>query len=74
MTPKETIIVVAEDGPLVRNLVQLILAKEGYILLSAIDGQEALELYVNFSTASRRRNSMPAPYDTQESGKRQEQC
>ena len=48
MTPKETIIVVAEDDPLVRNLVQLMLTKEGYILLSAIDGQEALELFEAF--------------------------
>jgi two-component system cell cycle sensor histidine kinase/response regulator CckA len=48
MTPKETIIVLAEDEALVRNLVQLMLAKEGYILLSASDGQEALELFEVF--------------------------
>ncbi len=48
MTPKESIILVAEDEPLVRNLVQLMLAKEGYVLLSAKDGQEALELIEAF--------------------------
>jgi two-component system cell cycle sensor histidine kinase/response regulator CckA len=48
MTPKESIILVAEDELLVRNLVQLMLAKEGYVLLSASDGQEALELFETF--------------------------
>ena len=37
-------ILVAEDETIVRNLVQLMLSKEGYILLCASDGQEALEL------------------------------
>jgi two-component system cell cycle sensor histidine kinase/response regulator CckA len=48
MTPQETVILIAEDEPLVRNLVQLMLAKEGYILLTASDGQEALELFESF--------------------------
>jgi CheY-like chemotaxis protein len=48
MTPEATIIMVAEDDLFVRNLVQLMLAKQGFILLSASDGQEALELFEAF--------------------------
>ena len=48
MAPKDTVIVVAEDDTLVRNLVQLMLAQEGYVLLTASDGQEALELFEAF--------------------------
>jgi len=44
MSPGETIISLAEDGALVRNLIQLMLTKEGYAVLSANDGPEALEL------------------------------
>jgi len=44
MPPRETVILLAEDEALVRNLVQLMLAKEGYAVLAANDGQEALEL------------------------------
>jgi CheY-like chemotaxis protein len=44
MAPKGTIILIAEDETIVRNLVQLMLSKEGYISLCASDGQEALEL------------------------------
>ena len=44
MTPNETVILIAEDEPIVRNLVQLMLTREGYTLLSANDGQEALEI------------------------------
>jgi two-component system, cell cycle sensor histidine kinase and response regulator CckA len=44
MAPGETIILLAEDEALVRNLIQLMLMKEGYVVLSANDGQEALEL------------------------------
>jgi two-component system cell cycle sensor histidine kinase/response regulator CckA len=49
MTPNETIILIAEDEPVVRNLVQLMLAREGYILLTASDGQEALEICEAFT-------------------------
>jgi len=49
MAPKDTIILVAEDETIVRNLVQLMLSKEGYILLCASDGQEALELCEAFT-------------------------
>ncbi len=48
MVPRESIILIAEDDLLVRNFVQLMLAKEGYVLLSASDGQEALELFETF--------------------------
>jgi two-component system cell cycle sensor histidine kinase/response regulator CckA len=44
MAPSETVILLVEDEALVRNLVQLMLTKEGYAVLSAKDGQEALEL------------------------------
>jgi CheY-like chemotaxis protein len=44
MAPDETVILLAEDEALVRNLVQLMLAKEHYAVLVANDGQEALEI------------------------------
>jgi CheY-like chemotaxis protein len=40
----QPIILVADDEPLVRNLVTLLLQREGYIVLSAADGHEGLEL------------------------------
>jgi two-component system cell cycle sensor histidine kinase/response regulator CckA len=49
MEPKETVILVAEDEPVVRNLVQLMLSKEGYAVLTANDGQEALEICEKFT-------------------------
>jgi CheY-like chemotaxis protein len=44
MEPRETVILIAEDEAVVRNLVRLMLSKEGYATLSANDGQEALEI------------------------------
>ena len=35
MSPKETVILVAEDEAVVRNLVRLMLSKEGYAVLTA---------------------------------------
>ena len=49
MTPNETVILVAEDDAVVRNLVRLMLSKEGYAVLTAKDGQEALELCEKFA-------------------------
>jgi CheY-like chemotaxis protein len=40
----ETVILLAEDEPLVRNLVQFVLSNEGYTVLAANDGQEAREI------------------------------
>ena len=51
MEPKETVILLAEDDPVVRNLVRLMLSKEGYCVLTANDGQEALEICRNFKNA-----------------------
>ena len=48
MEPKETVILVAEDEPVVRNLVRLMLSKEGDAVLTANDGQEALEMCDKF--------------------------
>ena len=39
-----TVILVADDAALIRNLVTLLLQQEGYFVLSAADGCEALEL------------------------------
>jgi CheY-like chemotaxis protein len=44
VAPSDTVILLAEDEPLVRNLVQIMLVKEGYAVLAANDGQEALEI------------------------------
>jgi CheY-like chemotaxis protein len=48
MEPKDTVILVAEDEAVVRNLVQLMLSKEGYAVLTANDGGEALEICESF--------------------------
>jgi len=44
MEPRETVILLAEDDAAVRNLVALMLSKEGYAVLAANDGQEALDI------------------------------
>jgi two-component system cell cycle sensor histidine kinase/response regulator CckA len=46
--PKDTVILLAEDEALVRNLIQLMLIREGYAVLAANDGQEALEVLEKF--------------------------
>ena len=48
MEPKETVILLAEDDPVVRNLVRMMLSKEGYSVLTANNGQEALEICRSF--------------------------
>jgi two-component system cell cycle sensor histidine kinase/response regulator CckA len=48
MKPTETVILVAEDEPVVRNLIGLMLSKEGYAVLTGNDGQEALEVCEKF--------------------------
>jgi CheY-like chemotaxis protein len=49
MTPNETVILLAEDEAVVRNLVRLMLSKKGYAVLTANDGQEALEICEKFT-------------------------
>lgn len=41
---KQPIILVADDEVMIRNLVTLLLQSAGYVVLSASDGQEGLEL------------------------------
>ena len=48
MEAKETVILLAEDDPVVRNLIGLMLSKEGYSVLTANDGQEAFEICRRF--------------------------
>jgi len=45
----ETVILIAEDEVTIRNLVGAMLTKEGYGLLSAADGREALALCQKFT-------------------------
>ncbi len=40
----QSVILVADDEPLIRNLVTLLMQGEGHFVLSAADGQEGLEL------------------------------
>jgi DNA-binding NtrC family response regulator len=40
----QTVILVADDEVLIRNLVTLLIQREGHFVLSAADGQEALEI------------------------------
>jgi CheY-like chemotaxis protein len=49
MEANETVILLAEDDVLVRNLVQLMLSKEGYVVLASKDGQEAREICDKFA-------------------------
>ena len=42
--PRQSVILVADDEVLIRNLVTLLMQREGYFVLSAADGQEGLEL------------------------------
>ena len=49
MEVKETVILLAEDEAVVRNLVRLMLSREGYAVLTANDGQEALEICEKFA-------------------------
>ena len=44
MEAKETVILLAEDDAAVRNLVASMLLKEGYAILPANDGLEALNI------------------------------
>ena len=48
MEGEGTVVLLAEDEPVVRNLVGLMLSKEGYSVLTAKDGQEALEICRSF--------------------------
>lgn len=49
LSPTDTVILLAEDEPVVRNLIQLMLVKNGYAVLAAKDGQEALEVLEKFT-------------------------
>jgi DNA-binding response OmpR family regulator len=42
--PYQPVILVADDEPLIRNLLARLMHKDGYFVLSAADGQEGLEL------------------------------
>ena len=46
---RQRLILVAEDEPVIRNLVRLILAKAGYAVIDAADGQEALEVFRSYA-------------------------
>ena len=41
---RQSVILVADDAVLIRNLVTLLMQQEGYFVLSAADGHEGLEL------------------------------
>ena len=49
LKPSETVILLVEDDALVRNVVRLMLSKEGYAVLTANDGLEALEICERFT-------------------------
>lgn len=40
----QSVILVADDEPLIRNLVTLLMQREGYLVISPADGHEGLEL------------------------------
>ncbi len=45
LPPNETVILLAEDDPIVRNLINTLLTQERYAVLAANDGQEAWEIF-----------------------------
>ena len=45
---QQSVILVADDDPFVRNLVTLLLQHDGYYVLSVADGHEGLELSRNY--------------------------
>ena len=47
--PDQTVVLVAEDEVLVQNIVRLSLESDGFFVLTAHDGLEALELSRNYS-------------------------
>jgi CheY-like chemotaxis protein len=48
-SPSKTVILLADDDVSIRNMVTFILTKEGYAVLAAKDGPEALEISRRFS-------------------------
>jgi CheY-like chemotaxis protein len=48
LTPEDTVVLLAEDEPRVRNLLQFVLSEHDYVVLTASDGQEALEVSEQF--------------------------
>jgi CheY-like chemotaxis protein len=42
--PSQTVILIAEDDVIIRNFVRVVLEKQGYFVLTACDGEEALAL------------------------------
>jgi CheY-like chemotaxis protein len=49
--PSSTVILLAEDDVIIRNLVRTMLTKQGYPVLTAADGVEAMEVCKEFSDA-----------------------
>ncbi len=49
LQPAETVILLAEDDPIVRNLIQTMLMKEHYLVVTANDGEEAFEVFRLYS-------------------------
>jgi two-component system, cell cycle sensor histidine kinase and response regulator CckA len=47
--PSRTVILIVEDDVTIRNLVRTMLTDEGYAVLDAADGAEALEVCLKFS-------------------------
>src|SRR4051812_27807096 len=44
LEPSQIVILVADDEVIIRNLVTILMQLEGYLVISAADGQEGLEL------------------------------
>jgi len=46
--PHQTVILIAEDEVLVRNVARIVLESEGYFILTSADGEEALSISRQF--------------------------
>jgi CheY-like chemotaxis protein len=51
MAPNETVILLAEDEVIVQNLLRTMLVKEGYAVLTASDGVQAIKICNKFTDA-----------------------
>ena len=49
LEPHQPVILVADDEVMIRNLVTILMQLEGYLVISAADGQEGLELSRKYS-------------------------
>jgi CheY-like chemotaxis protein len=51
LRPDQAVVLIVDDDPMIRNITRIVLEAEGYFILSAADGEEALLLSRKFPGA-----------------------